>query len=599
MTRYLASILFTCIYLLAAGAYAQPGKLVIRVADTGSAAGSVLYLNKKPLPLVQQFDNQPEAYAYLRKLIPDLREQGYLAAAADSVVMTDTALYAWIYRGPVYRWARLSFEKIPAALLNDMNIKARDWEQRNIGPGSMAALSERMLKYCEDNGYPFAYTSLENITRKEEGLYADMVLERGRLVRYDSLVIETDIDVSREFLQNYLGIRQGDLYNESQLRLVSKRLNELPFLQEAKPWQVEFTLAGNKLHLYLKERKANQLNGLIGLQPNTVETGKFMLTADILLALKNVLGYGESIAATYQNLQYKSPRFHADVTVPYILGTPFGLEGSFDLFKRDTTFRRTSFDAGIRYQLNATDYIKVAYQAFSNRLITADTNYVKFNRRLPGNLDVSSKGAVVEFYMDRTDFRLNPRKGWQAKVSGSGLVRTVIPNDAITGINDGSGFNYAGLYDTANTDKYQYRVTGAAGYYVALFRNMVLKAGYNGGYISGHNLFLNELYQLGGFKLLRGFDEQSIYASQYHVGTLELRLLLSRTSYFYLFSDNAYIIARYNAVNREDYPVSFGGGLTLENKAGVFNIALGLGKHSGENFQFKQAKIHFGYTAYF
>ncbi|RYZ19597.1 MAG: hypothetical protein EOP49_48270, partial [Sphingobacteriales bacterium] len=303
----------------------------------------------------------------------------------------------------------------------------------------------------------------------------------------------------------------------------------------------------------------------------TVETNKFLLTADILLGLRNVLGYAESISATYQNLQYKSPRFHADVTVPYLFGTPFGVEGSFDLFKRDTAFVRVSFDAGVKYQLNATDYFKVSYQTFSNRLNYIDTNYVKANKRLPENLDISSKGALVEFYMDRTDYRLNPHKGWQGKVAASGLLRNVRTNDAILNLDDGSGFAYDRLYDSVNARKYQYRVTGAVNYYLSPLRNLVFKLGYSGGYMSGANLFLNELYQLGGFKMLRGFDEQSIYANQYHVGTVELRLLLSRNSYFYLFSDNAFIKSQYTGVSKEDYPVSFGGGITLENKSGIFN----------------------------
>jgi outer membrane protein assembly factor BamA len=249
-----------------------------------------------------------------------------------------------------------------------MGIRSRDWEQQLISPSRFASLSERMLKYCEDNGYPFAQVTLGEIARNDKGLSANLMLDRGNLVYFDSLIVESDAEISMDFLQNYLGIQQGSLYNESQLRLVSKRLSELAFLQEAKPWQMEFTIGQNKLKLFLKEKKANQLNGLIGLQPNTVETGKFMLTADILLGLKNVLGYGESIAATYQSLQYKSPRFHAEVAVPYLFGTPFGVEGSFDLFKRDSLFVRVTFDAGIKYQLNATDYFKVSYQAFSNRL---------------------------------------------------------------------------------------------------------------------------------------------------------------------------------------------------------------------------------------
>lgn len=597
MSRYPFFILRLILtLLLPLPAMAQQVKLLLHVADSSFRAALPA---GQTLPPVQLFGNMPDAYSYLRKVVPRLRESGYLAASADSIRMTDTSLEAHIFLGPIYRWARLSFDKIPTALLNDVGISARDYEKQVISPSRVAALSERLLRYCEDNGYPFAYTSFDAIVPKPEGLDADLVLERGRLIRIDTLIIEGDIEVSRDFLQHYIGIHQGDPYQESQLRLLSKRLSELAFLQEARPWQMEFTILGNKLHLFLKEKKANQLNGLIGLQPNTVQTGKFLLTADILLGLKNALGYGESIDATYQNLQYKSPRFHAEAAVPYLLGTSFGVEASFDLFKKDTTFRRTTFEAGLRYQLNASDYIKVSYQTLSNRLITADTSYVKFNRKLPDNLDVTNRGAGVEFYMDRTDYRLNPRKGWQAKVSASGLLRDVIPNDAITGINDGSGFDYAGLYDTANTDKYQYRISGAAAYYLKLMQNAVLKAGYSGGYISGSNLFLNELYQLGGFKLLRGFDEQSIYASQYHVFTLELRLLLSRNSFFYLFSDNAYVVSQYTNMYREDYPVSFGGGITLENKSGIFNVGLGLGKRSGENFQFRQTRIHFGYTAYF
>lgn len=581
--------------------FAQRTTLVIQQIDTITGhEGQPLQLSeKKIIPQLQTFTSLPEAFSYLHKLLPELQENGFLGASIDTVIQTDTSIFTAIYLGEKYKWGKLSFDKVPVALLNDANIKERDWSNQNISPRRLAALSERLLVYCENNGYPFAYTSLENIAHKEGVMYADLVLERGKLIHFDTLIIRSNVELSRDFLQSYLGIHKGDVYNESQLRLVSKRLKELAFLQEAQPWQMSFSIAQNELYLYLKEKKANQLNGLIGLQPNTVETGKFMLTYDILLGLKNALGYGETIAATLQNLQYKSPRFHADVTVPYLLGTPFGVEGSFDLFKRDSAFVRISFDGGLKYQLNAADYVKVSYQTYSNRIVTADVKYVLLNKRLPENLDISTNGAGVAFYMDRTDYKLNPHKGWQAGVAGSGLLRNVKKNEAIISLNDASGFDYGRLYDTVNTNKYQYRLNGHLNYHIPLFKSMVLKLGYQGGYISGSNLFLNELYQLGGFKMLRGFDEQSIYANQYHIATIELRLLLGQNSYFYLFNDDAFVATRYGIIDREDYPVSLGGGITLENKSGIFNIALGLGKRSAEQFQFRQMKLHFGYTAYF
>jgi len=577
--------------------HAQQTKLYLKKVD--SLSGPLINKDKKAIPVLQIFNNPLDAYDAVRKLIPDLRESGYLAASADTVITKDSIMEAYIFQGKKYQFAKLSFDSIPVELLDEMNIRLRDWENATISPKRLAALSETMITYCENNGYPFAYTYLKDIEDDASGLKAQFMLDRGRLIHYDSLAITSNVDISRAYLQNYLGIHQGAVYNENQLRLIAKRLSELPFLQASEPWRMDFTIEKNTLHLYLKEKKSNQLNGLIGLQPNTVETGKFLLTADVLLGLKNALGYGETIAGTYQNLQYKSPRFHLEAGVPYLLGSLIGFDGSFDLFKKDTTFYRTTFEGGFKYQFSASDFFKIGYQAYSNHLITADTNYVITNKKLPDNLDIATNGVVVTFNMDRTDYRLSPRKGWQLQFSGSGLIRNVKKNDEITGISDGSGFDYSSLYDTVNNQKYQYRFVGMANYFLSPFKNFVVLVSYHGGYISGHNLFLNELYQLGGFKLLRGFDEQSIYASLYHVGTLEVRFLLSRNSYFYLFNDDAIIHAEYNGTFRKDNPVSFGGGITLENKTGIFNVGLGLGKTSGNDFSFKQARIQFGYTAYF
>lgn len=591
--------LIICLYLLLFAGAVMGQQVNLYVVRVDSAINKSIVAEKVNVPAVQKMEGYSEAYDAIRTWMHLLQSNGYLAASVDTVIATDTAIRVYIYQGSKYKWARLSFDSIPVALLNEMDIRQRDWVNRPLNPKKFAALNEAVLTYCENNGYPFAFTTLHNIQQNEAGINADFILDRGRLIHIDTLAIASDVDVSRTFLQNYLGIHQGDVYNESQLRLVNKKLTELAFLQPAQPWNVDFTIGKNTLDLYLKEKKSNQLNGLIGLQPNTVETGKFLLTADVQLSLKNALGYGESIAGTYQNLQYKSPRFHLEVNVPYLMGTPIGFEGSFDLFKKDTTFFRTTFEGGLRYQLNASDYFKLSYQAYSNHLIAADTNYVIANQKLPDNLDIATHGAVASFNVDYTDYRINPRKGWQALFSGAALIRNIKQNDAIVNINDGSGFDYASLYDSANADKYQYRFTAMVNYYVSPFKNFVVKVAYNGGYISGKNLFLNELYQLGGFKLLRGFDEQSIYANQYHVGTIEFRFLLGRNSYFYLFNDDAIITANYNEQSRKDNPVSLGGGVTLENKSGVFNIALGLGKTSGTDFEFKRAKIHFGYSAYF
>lgn len=548
----------------------------------------------------EKFPDLPEARAWLQNLVPSMQEEGYLAASIDSVAYGDYEIKAYVYAGHQYRWARLSFSGIPAALWANMGIAEQEWIGRNLSPKRLAALTTRILNYCENNGYPFATVFLDEVQTKEAGVEARLQLDLGNPVNIDTIIIESNnVELYAPFLYAYLGLRPGDPYNESRLRSIRKKIADLPYLQESQPWKMEFTIGENALYLYLEPKKANQINGLIGLQPNTEETGKLMLTADVLLNLKNALTYGETIGLLYQQLQYKSPRFQLNTDWPYLLGTSFGLDGDFELFKRDTTFYRTTLHAGVRYLFNASDYLRLFYQQNGNRVFSPDLNYIKAHQSLPVDLDVSGKGLGIEYFFSGTDYRLNPRKGFEGKAALVGMQRRISKNDAITGIEDGSGFDYGSLYDTLQLQSYQYRLYGEAAWYKPLWKTVILKLGYHGGYVSGNNLFLNELFQIGGFKLLRGFDEQSIYVNHYHIATIELRLLLNRNSYLYLFNDNGYTITRHNAINKKDIPIGFGAGITLETKTGIFSIAFALGKHEGEGIQFRQTKIHFGYIAYF
>lgn len=570
---------------------AQGSQLRIIPVDSGASEVIGNYSNS--------FDNNAGAISFLGKLIPQLQERGYLSASVDSIASVKDTTIAYVYVGNPYKWAQLSFGNIPVAMLNELGISEADWTGRPLAPKRMAALTQKLLGYCEDNGYPFATVYLDSIRHNQDGIAARLVLDRGDQMKIDSVIIKGDVNISKPFLLAYLDIHDGDLYNEKALRSIRKKLRELPYLQETQPWELDFSIGENKLYLYLEDKKANQINGLIGLQPNTDETRRFMLTADILLSLKNALSYGESLSLTFQQTQYQSPRFLGTASWPYLFGTKVGIDGDFELFKRDTTYYRTTLNAGLRYQFNATDYTRIFYNQNSNRVFSPDLDYVKANKALPPDMDVKSNGVGVAYSMARTDYRLNPRKGFDITFSATGLVRNVRKNDAITSLDDGSGFNYASLYDTVKQNVYQLKIAAEGNYYIPLWKNIIAKLSYHGGYLSGDNLFQNELFQLGGFRLLRGFDEQSLYVNQYHVATAELHLLLDQNSYFYIFNDDGYTTTRFQNVKKTDVPIGIGAGITLETKTGIFSVAFAVGKHKDAPFQFRQTKIHFGYVAYF
>jgi hemolysin activation/secretion protein len=113
------------------------------------------------------------------------------------------------------------------------------------------------------------------------------------------------------------------------------------------------------------------------------------------------------------------------------------------------------------------------------------------------------------------------------------------------------------------------------------------------------DLFLNELYRIGGLKTLRGADEASIYCSSYAIGTIEYRFVFEQNSNFFLFADQGWWenTAADGYIN--DTPFGFGLGTTFETKAGLFSLTYALGKQFNIPIELASGKVHFGFVSLF
>ncbi|HTO16935.1 MAG TPA: BamA/TamA family outer membrane protein [Edaphocola sp.] len=538
------------------------------------------------------------ALQQLRDNIDKFRNEGYLSASLDSVHIIKDTLTAYIHKGDIFRFGKISLDSIPKVILNQSRIYDTQFEGKLLSFKRINSLMERILTYAENNGYPFASIKLSAINWENNNQFNAVVdYQAGPLTYFDTIEIHGSSNVDYKFILAYLGLKNKQLYDEHSLVNLSKKIKELPFLEEEQPWEVSFSILRTKLKLYLKDKASNQVNALLGFQPNNDETKKFLWTADIQLLLNNTLGYGETFSVSYKNLQHKSPEFNSNILTPYLLGTKFALDAGFEYYARDTLFNGSGFELGLRYLFSERDYFRIGYHLQSNRVPSPDINFVQSNKRLSNNADVRTDGLAFEYVLDKTDFRLNPRQGWNAFMSAEGLKRIVKKNQAILSIND--GFNYEQLYDTINNHPLQYKLAANLNYYLPLTKQISFWLAYQGAFISGNNLFQNELFQIGGFKTLRGFDEKAIFANHYHIGTIALKTILSQGSYFQLFSDFGKVFTQYNQLNISNVPLSLGMGLTLENKTGIFNFIVAVGKNQNETFQFKNTNVHFGYVSYF
>jgi hemolysin activation/secretion protein len=137
-------------------------------------------------------------------------------------------------------------------------------------------------------------------------------------------------------------------------------------------------------------------------------------------------------------------------------------------------------------------------------------------------------------------------------------------------------------------------------HYFAIGRSSTLKTALSIGIIKSPQTFQNELFRIGGYQLLRGFDDESIYANRYEVFTAEYRYLVGINSYFFGFSDIGFTKTKFLDTEYSNSFISGGIGMAFETKFGLLNLSYSVGKRNDVNFNFRNAsKISFGYINYF
>jgi len=555
----------------------------------------------RPLPV--SFRDRQSCEAWLETFIPSIRAEGRLEASLDSILPGVHSTSVWFHAGPVYTWHAFELSLTAGAWLD---AAGWDYRPRPGDPVDLASLrrsSERWLSWMDDNGYPFASVGLDSVRVGPGRLAGRVRVEEGPLYHVDSIVVTGPVAIRRVFLERYLGMPRGGVYRRDRLDAVSARLAELGFLRETSPWSLTMVGTGATLNLFLESRKLSQVNVLAGLMPDNAQTGgRLLLTGEAQADLRNAFGTGESLTASWQQIQYRSPRLRISYLQPYVFGSGMGLDLQLDFLRKDSSYLNLQAGVGLQFLHTARQTGRIGYQQFSTRLLEVDTFRIRATRSLPEFNDAVNHLAALEYRYAGADDRLRPRRGLDFSVSVAAGVRRVRENPAVTALTKdalGRPFDFRSLYDTLSSRRPVGRLRTTLAHHIPLGRQSVLRLVAQGGALLGRSVFRNELYQIGGLRLLRGFDEESIFASSYAVGTVEYRLLTGGRSYFYGFVDAAQVGTRAWQTDGRSRYIGVGLGLAWETKAGMLNLAYALGKRDGSPFDPRQSKIHIGLAGLF
>lgn len=597
-TRFI--IVFTLfIFLFLPNVYSQK-KYTVQYLLYGKDAS---YKIQKP-ELKTIFDDEETASTYISSLPEILLSRGFPAASIDSVKYDSTNAVAQLYLGEQFKWAQINTNSIDTKVLEAVGWNTKQSRSNKMGFTRLQLQEEKIINYYESSGYPFAEVNLDSIQFSGDKIKASLSVNKGPIYHIDSIKVVGNAKIKNLFLQHYLGISNGIIYDNGKLKQVSNRIKELPYLQEQQPWDISMLGSGSVLNLYLQQKKSSAIDVLIGYLPAYNATGKARFTGDVHLDLKNALGSGENILLNWQQLQPQSPRLNIGYKHPYILNSSFGIDFAFDLLKRDSSYLQLNAVFGLQYIISANQSGKIFYQNERSYLLSGgvDTNRVLVTRMLPASIDVSSGNFGLSYNFINTNYRLNPRRGNEIEITLATGIKKVTKNNDIINLKDPGdpAFSFNSLYDSIKLKTYRIRLQASAARYIPAGKSSTLKIALNAGWLETPQVFRNELFQIGGYRLLRGFDEESIYANRYGVFTAEYRYLVGINSYLFGFSDAGFTKTNFNTTSFTNNFISGGIGLAFETKLGLLNLSYALGKRNDIKFDIRNSsKIHFGYINYF
>lgn len=520
-----------------------------------------------------RFQDKTQLDAYLLQKVEKLKKDGYAEANIDSLNLIGDSAHAFLHIGPQYTWSELSFDSIPSELLSSFYSRIKRIEGKNFNTRESKEIAQNIVNHYENNGYPFAKVQIDSLSFSDYTVEEKITLIKGPFIVIDSISIKGELKINPHVVYRITDIKPRSIYSEKKVQSIENNLQNVNYLESIRSPEFYFSDNKNILFLYLDKKKSNRFSGIIGFQNDPVND-KLTLTGDLSLGLNNVFKQGEWMNLNWNRFQNASQKLNISIGFPYIFKSPIGVAGSLDLFKQDSTFIDVQLEGSFLFSINRNSRAQLSISSRQSNSLSA----IPVNSNELANVSLINYSLGIEH--NSYDYKPNPRKGF------GGFTKLTLSNKEIKNQLEG---------DSITSDPIQYQALINIKFFIPTFSKQTIVLMAKAAAIFNDHIFQNEMFRLGGLSTIRGFNEESIYASHYGIGTFEYRYLYEKNANIRVFTDMG-MVKNQGISNDYNFIFGFGIGASLETKAGIFNIDYAMGKQNNQLLQISDAKVHIGYV---
>lgn len=501
-----------------------------------------------------------------------LQSEGYLLCQLEYTYDQESTSVSCA-AGREFTWNQIARGNLPDSLLEDLD----DFPLQDapLSFQDQRYWKESIAGYYANRGYPFAQVSVQHVILVSDTLVdGQWQVDPGQMIRYGEIIPEeSKVSLRANRLPYILGLPEGGVYKETDVQAISSRLSRYPYLALTGSPKVRFANRKMSLSLPITTGKANSFDAMVGIFPQGPGV-RPQLVGNANLTLWNPLGFGHYYKLNWESPQPNTQQLNVQAQWYHPLRLPHKVGLNFQLWRQDTAYLLQSLrlESAPLFQ---ESLLKIGgYASIKNVVPLSDSTYwipggIPQAFQLLGGIQLSW-GQTNETPSDWSARKLAEIKGSLGyREQESGSRRFYWEGNLETEIFQPMGALW-GIYSTIRV-----------------------------GLLPSQNISGAEAYRIGGFALLRGFNERQFFTPRYGVATLEARLRTGEDSFLSAFWDQGFL-ATLSVPANTHYVWGAGVGLNWKLAPGILRFAWAVGEYRAlEPFSWTNSKIHVGFVSEF
>ena len=446
------------------------------------------------------------------------------------------------------------------------------------------------VKEAANKGYAFAKieigsVQIDSLKRKAR---AHFYFDSGIRCSLDSIEFIGVKTSKFEFLIAAGRVKFGEAYSEKKINDIISRINKLGYYNKLENNGFYLLKQGEQYkgiaRIKIYERKNNSFDGILGYRPkeenrifssennDRKNNGEFV--GFVSLGFGNLFGLGANAKFKWNNMQKDFKELEAMYKQYNFLFYPVNV--SLSLSQKSNLKKYVLTNYAIDLEANVyNDFLAKAGVGFGT------INYAKLNET-DRNYYSRSFSFNLGFAYDNFDDNFFPTNGQKLMFANENISK---------------GFYDLGesAYKKANIMKYRTNIQIAK----LVFKNQVAFVNFSFNKIQSKFWDEGDLFYLGGFNSVRGYNENQFAGVTVAFTNLEYRAKLSSDFYAYYFIDGGYYMIGENVIFKivkdEAFIFGYGFGIALNARTGILRVNYGLNDKSS----LSNGKLSFAFSANF